>query len=262
MSTICFISIPRTGSNHLCASINNFSEVHSTREIFNPAGSFGLSKKDIEYINSKFSKRFKSLKDKELITFFRDNPIDVIEALEESALTQGKHVFSFKLFPNQLKDEDVIKLLNKKNIQFVFILRRCIDSYISLRKAQAKQVWHSESTTGELIDVTYTDFERWYSEMSKWYTSCEEQLISNSRNFSYILYEKDIDCSQLDLLNSFRLYTRPLGISLNRVDKAQRKGLQKQDKANKIAEKISNWDSFKAELHENNRFFDALNYFL
>lgn len=262
MSKICLISIPRTGSNHLCRTIRNFSSIASAYEIFNNEGAFGLNDLDINFLNKKLNMDFKSNRDKSLIGFFKDNPIEVIDLLHDSAKQQGKQHFVFKIFPKQLPDDKFDKMIADSDINFSFIVRKCMDSYISYKKASEKNVWHSETTTDMLITAEYEDFKNWYDENKSWYTECEKKLIQGSKAYSFIAYERDIDCPHKKLLTSFRLNMRAIGIDIGEVYKIDMKGFTKQDRKEKIGDKISNWKEFKAILQDKGMFFKALDYFL
>ena len=154
IKNICVVSIPRTGTNHLFNLAKGFSRLKVRFEVFHDREAFSLTPKDIEKHSRFFKYNFTSAKDRNLIKTIRENPVKTLETLSSFP----EKITIFKVFQDHLTDTTMDELLAMNGIAVLFVLRKPIDSYISLLKANAIQKWEHEDTSRLIVTLKKEDF--------------------------------------------------------------------------------------------------------
>ena len=259
--TICFVAAPRTGTNHFCNILKNYTEINSHFEIFHKLGAMGLSDDDVASVSKDFQKNFAGREDPALVASIKLQPGRFVESLQRRTQDLNKSVLSFKVFPGQLPDELFLnEILLREDVVPIFILRRLIDSYISTEKAKKLKSWHTTDTTDQKISLRADEFLAWRREVCEWYQGVEGVLRREEKLYSSIIYENDINNVLHNTLEAFRISLKPLGMDLTPVKEVELDGLQKQDNELIFQNKVANWEEFSADLKALGVYHEAIGY--
>ncbi len=263
MATICIISIPRTGTNHLCALLRNLPDVNAYYEVFNRSGLHGLGKPEVERLSGHFQENYSDHTDQNLVEKAKIEPGAIIDALNAHTESLGRQITVLKIFPKQL-DHEILRdqVFLRANTYFIIVLRRAIDSFVSYMKARAIQTWHNTDTTNVKINANIDEYVTWHDSAHNWYSRIEAELRNNSIPYNIITYETAINVPNQRALHVFRLSLRPLGLNLDPARDLKNRGLAKQDQSQSLDQKIENWSEFKDQLAERRLLKGAMGYLL
>jgi hypothetical protein len=249
LDAICLITAPRTGTNHLCEVLRNFEDVAIYREVFESDGVHGTDSGTWALLRQLTGVDFINHKDKRLIAFAQEKPAELLEALEAAAKSQGKRVMSFKLFRNNLPLEVIEgQIMPRHGLRAVFIVRKQIDSYISWRKAVELGIWQGADTTGMLLPLDADRFQGWLVQQEQWYRHWKAYLERRFMPIPVLRYETDIDQPPERVLKRFSAAAAQVGITLRPPAAVTHSGLERQDRARSLADKVSNWAEFSREI--------------
>jgi LPS sulfotransferase NodH len=249
LDAICLITAPRTGTNHLSEMLRNFEEVAPYREVFESDGVHGTDGRTWPLLRQLTGVDFINHKDKRLIGFAHEQPAALLDALEAAARSQGKRVMSFKLFRNNLPPEVVEQqIMTRPGLRALLIVRKQIDSYISWRKATTLGTWQGADTTGMPLTLDADRFQGWLIQQEQWYAHWKNWLERRFMPIPVLRYETDIDQPVERALKRFAMAAAQVGITLRPPVAATCVGLERQDKAKSLVDKVSNWAEFSREI--------------
>ena len=249
MDAICLITAPRTGTNHLSEILRNFGEVAPYREVFESDGVHGTDSRTWPTIRARTGIDFINHKDKRLIDFAHAEPAVLLEALEAAAISQGKRVISFKLFRNNLPvDRIEQQIMTRPGLRIILVVRKQIDSYISWRKATTLGIWQGADTTGMPLELDADRFQGWLVQQEQWFAHWKSWFERRFMPVPVLRYETDIDQPVERTLKRFATAAAQVGITLRVPSVVTHQGLERQDRAKALADKVGNWAEFSREI--------------
>lgn len=218
LDTICLITGPRSGANHLMQLGDNFAELKT------------------------FPTLFGSLVD-------RVEPDKALERAAATAHAEGKRVLAFKLWNDTLDAETVERLvLSRPGVRVVFVVRRQIDAYLSWCKAIELGQWDGADTSSIRLNLDTEEFALWLDAQQRWYDRWRNWLSRRFLPLPILRYETDIDQPPEGALRRFSTAAAQVGITLRTPAAPLSGGLVKQDRVKAPADKALNWPAFSREL--------------
>lgn len=256
---ISIISVPRSGTNHFCDCMGSFKGVLSVYELFNPAGVFGINQHEMaNKIAIAAGISATDARDKKLVALFRKTPETGLRLLAEQAGEAGFRAVSYKIFPKQLRKENMLKIMSDRRRKFVIVKRSRIETYISYIKAQENQTWKLVDTTNIAARVSYDGFMSWAEQTDEWFKFCTDFLTANGSRYHVFDYAKDISQPK-------RVVASRIAASFRRTDLRLRRPLlltpprfKKQDKNSGPFDKLENGMELLEELRQARRLDYAL----
>jgi hypothetical protein len=249
LDSICLITAPRTGTNHLSEILRNFDEVAPYREVFESDGVHGTDSRSWPLLRELSGIDFINHKDKRLIEFAHGKPAALLDALDAAAKSEGRRVMSFKLFRNNLPLEVIEQeIMPRHGLRVILIVRKQIDSYISWRKAMTLGIWQGADTTGLPLTLDADRFQGWLIQQEQWYAHWKSWLERRFMPIPVLRYETDIDQPVERALKRFAMAAAQVGITLRPPAAVTSPGLERQDKAKALVDKVSNWAEFSREI--------------
>jgi hypothetical protein len=264
---IAWIAIPRTGTNFLCTLLKHHPGIVSYYEIFHRekffAGGHNQPKFIIENINKKSNSNFTDIDDINLVNWIQDRPQELLATLGE---LNPQRLISFKLFPDQL-DQGTIEesIIHNDRIAKILVKRNLLDTYISHEIAREVGLWDNYDTSNVCLSLSIEKFIRWIEQAEKWYGLFENRSDTQEINYATLDYEtihqQTTNTEKLAYLDRF---FQEIGIefpceySLPDLEKINWINLQKkQDNRTNLADKITNYEEFIAQLKQT-EWFDRL----
>lgn len=254
VTSVVWISLPRTGTNYLCKLLQNHHRIESHYEIFHKHNFYAKVEnrtKIVNFINKQYSKKFSNYQDPNLIRWIHENPHSLLETLKKNSL---KKYFSFKIFPGQLNQNLVTKtIINDNSIKKILVKRNLLDVYVSRGIAMNLKKWGHVDTSKMKLEIDFDDFFKWYNWANRWYQLFEDGLTCTGQNFSVITYrglhsQKSDKDRFIYLIN----FLRTVGINLELqevVDNMQTSmPYKKQDLRSNISDKIFNYQEFEKKI--------------
>ncbi len=249
MDAICLIAAPRTGTNHLSEVLHNLGDMAPYREVFESDGVHGTDSQTWPLLRERTGIAFINHKDKRLIAFAHERPAELLDALEAAARSQGKRVMSFKLFRDNLPLELIEReVMPRLGLRPMFVVRKQIDSYISWRKAVELGIWQGADTTGMRLRLDADRFQGWLIQQEHWYAHWRAYFERRFTPAPVLRYELDIDQPAERVLKRFAAAAAQVGITLRPPATIVNQGLERQDRARSMAEKVTNWAEFSREI--------------
>ena len=217
MDGVTVITGPRTGAGHLFALLRNFEAV---------APSDGL---------------------------FADGHQDAsgkIDRFELEAAAERKNVIVLKAtsaLPREVMERD---LLGRPGMRSIFVVRRMIDTYVSLAKATALGAWRGTDLTPVKVKLDAGRFATWLDEQQTWYGLWTDWLQRRAYPVPIIRYETHLAVPVESVLRRFQATVAQVGISLRMPLSFPHDGLTRQDREKAVALKVKNWPEFSKALTE------------
>jgi hypothetical protein len=217
MDGVTVITGPRTGAGHLFALLRNFEAV---------APSDGLFADGLQDISGK---------------------IDLAE-LEARAARKSLIVLkATSAIPREAVERD---LLGRSGMRAIFVVRRQIDSYVSLAKAMAMDAWRDTDLTPVKVKLDPRRFGIWLDEQEAWYAHWKTWLERRSFPVPVLRYETHLSVPAESVLRRFASTVAQVGITLRMPTVFPYEGLKKQDREKAAAFKVKNWPEFSRALSE------------
>ena len=218
LDSLCLITGPRTGANHLMQLGGNFAELKSFPELF---GSLAE----------------------------RIEPDHVLDQAAAQTRTEHKRVLAFKLWHDTLEAETVEQLvLSRSGVRIIFVLRRQIDAYVSWCKAISVHKWQGVDTSTVRLTLDIADFAAWMDAQERWYDRWRNWLNRRFLPCPMLRYETDIDQPPEWELRRFASAAAQVGVTLRVPAALPIAGLVKQDRIKAAADKVDNWPAFSRAL--------------
>jgi hypothetical protein len=218
LDSLCLITGPRTGANHLMRLGGNFAELKSFPELF---GSLAE----------------------------RIEPDHVLDQAAAQTRTEHKRALAFKLWHDTLEAETVEQLvLSRSGVRVIFVLRRQIDAYVSWCKAISLHKWQGVDTSAVRLTLDIADFAAWMDAQERWYDRWRNWLNRRFLPCPMLRYETDIDQPPEWALRRFASAAAQVGVTLRVPAALPIAGLVKQDRIKAAADKVDNWPAFSRAL--------------
>ena len=217
MDGITIITGRRTGAGHLFALLRNFEAV---------APSDGL---------------------------FADGWQDAggrIDLAELEARAAGKSLIVLKATSAIPRDIVERELLGRPGMRAVFVVRRQIDTYVSLAKATALDAWRDTDLTPVKVKLDAQRFAVWLDEQEGWYAQWKAWLERRAFPLPVLRYETHLSVPADAVLRRFAATVAQVGITLRVPPALPFAGLNKQDREKAVALKVKNWPEFSRALTE------------
>lgn len=218
LDTLCLVSSPRTGANHLLSLCDNLAEAQP------------------------FPHLFESLAE-------RLAPEAAITAASEATRAAGKRVMVFRLWHDMLPLEEAIgTVAARSGVRLVLVIRRQIDAYISWCKAIELGRWQGVDTSALRLSAPIVDFVAFMEAQEAWFAHWQAWLTRRYLPVPILRYETDIDQPPQWALKRLGAAAGQVGITLCVPATLTSTGLVKQDRVKAAADKLSNWPQFSREL--------------
>ncbi|MDF2984215.1 MAG: hypothetical protein K0Q69_3987 [Devosia sp.] len=218
LDTLCLITGPRSGANHLMQLGANFAELKTFPELFNSLAE-------------------------------RIEPDHVLDEAVASAHAEHKRVLAFKLWHDTLEPETVEQLvLSRPGLRVIFVVRRQIDAYVSWCKAINVHKWQEVDTSAVRLSLDIADFAAWMDAQERWFDHWRNWLNRRFLPSPILRYETDIDLPPEGALRRFSAAAAQVGVTLRVPATLTTTGLVKQDRVKAAADKVDNWPAFSRAL--------------
>lgn len=218
LDTLCLITGPRSGANHLMSLGDNLAELKTLPELF------------------------ASLAE-------RIEPDNVLERAAAEAQAGRKRVLAFKLWHDTLEAETVERLvLTRPGVRVIFVVRRQIDAYVSWCKAIKLGQWQGVDTSELRLSLDADDFALWLDAQERWYYRWRNWLSRRFLPCPILRYETDIDQPPEWALRRFSAAAAQVGVTLRVPAALTSTGLVKQDRIKAVADKVDNWSVFSKAI--------------
>jgi len=217
MDGITVITSRRSGAGHLFALLRNFEAV---------APSDGL---------------------------FADGAQDAggrIDVFELEARAEDKRLLVLKATPALPRETIEAELLGRPGMRAIFVLRRQIDTYVSLVKATALDAWRGADLTPVKVKLDAGHFASWLDEQEAWYAYWRSWLERRALPAPTLRYETHLTLPADAVLRRFAATVAQLGLSLRVPAELPFAGLMQQDREKAVALKVKNWPEFSKALVE------------
>ncbi|MEO6014701.1 MAG: hypothetical protein ABIQ30_14075 [Devosia sp.] len=218
MDGVTIITGPRTGAGHLLALLDNFEAV---------APRDGL---------------------------FADGYQDAggqIDLAELEARSKGRSLLVLKAISAMPRDVVERDLLGRHGMRAIFVLRRNIDTYVSLAKASALGAWRYTDLTPVKVKLDAGRFLNWMDEQDAWYLYWKNWLERRAFPVPIIRYETHIlSVPAESVLRRFVATVAQVGLTLKVPATLTVEGLVRQDREKAVALKVKNWPEFSRALTE------------
>ncbi|MFK7751110.1 MAG: sulfotransferase [Sedimentitalea sp.] len=261
---ISLVSTARSGTTHLIRIAAALEQLYVVRnEWLDMQGVAWAQADELAKFRALHGVDYTDHTDPRLSKWVRENKEETLQILETLAKPEDRAVF-YKSFPGHVLGDDFNRLFyDRPGTLFVFLMRRPIDSFISLMKARSIEKWVTIDTTQMKPELQAESFLTWWGINSDWFLRLQQRLKADNRPFGMLSYEDDVMASVPHLLNRLvaELHVAGFETSVNRthlvkssVKRAIHKvkgrelfgdmGAMKQDKEKSTAAKVSNWDAF------------------
>ena len=217
MDGVTVITGPRTGTGHLFALLRNFEAV---------APRDGLFADGVQDASGK------------------------IDLAELEARSAGKSLLVLKAVPAMGREVVERDLLGRTGMRSIFLLRRQIDTYVSLAKATALNVWRDTDLTPVKVKLDADRFAKWLDEQDAWYAHWKAWLEKRAYPVPVMRYETHLSVPVESVLRRFASTVAQVGITLRMPLSFPVEGLKKQDREKVVALKVKNWPEFSKAMVE------------
>jgi hypothetical protein len=264
LKIIGLFSIHRTGTNYLHSVLRQWASLASFDELFHPTRVYGLKPAHRRALSNRAGVEFIASPDNDVGQDFtqwaRAHPLEVIDTLERVVARKDRGGLMFKVFNNQWVQppgEVIAALARRPHFVPIVLKRRCIDVYVSFRKAEACGKYKHVDTTSAPVTLDPAAYERWAKAARTWFQLVDGALARAGSSPLRLRYEQDIDMPPAALSVH---WADLLGLAPGH-DIDATLAVQRQDRATNLEAKIANHDDFKAALVERGLWQEALGWF-
>jgi len=215
MDGVTVITGPRTGAGHLFALLPNFEAVAPSNGLFADGHQDASGKIDLLELEARAERK------------------TLIVLRATSAL------------PRDVVERD---LLARPGMRTIFVVRRLIDTYVSLVKATALDAWRGTDLTPVKVKLDAGRFATWLDEQQAWYGHWTDWLQRRAYPVPIIRYETHLTVPVESVLRRFQATVGQVGISLRMPLSFPHEGLVRQDREKAVAFKVKNWPEFSKAL--------------
>jgi hypothetical protein len=249
LDAVCVITAPRAGTAHLGEVLRNVDDLAVFGDLLQPARGAGIAENQLPVLRQATGIDFANLRDPRLTALVAERPGTWLDAIETVTREQGKRLYMFRLMPGQAP-LDVIdsEVVPRPGLRIVVAVRRQVDAYVSWRKAVELGRWAGVDTTGMRIMLDSDHFEAWLGAQEHWFEHWRALLARRFLPCPVVRYEIDIDIPAERMLRRFAAAVGLVGITIRSPAHLHRAGLERQDKASSIGDKVTNWTAFSREI--------------
>jgi hypothetical protein len=168
----------------------------------------------------------------------------------------------FKVFKRQwaVPPAEVMRALARRpDFMPIVLERRCIDSYVSLRKAETVGRFKGVDTTDVPVTIDPAAYERWAEEARSWYRLVEDAFTEAGRPPLRLRYETDVDLPPARLSAH---WAKLLQVTPTRFELDASLTVQRQDRAVSSSDKVVDYGELATELGKRGLLREAEGYFL
>jgi len=261
MKIICVFSIHRTGTNYLGSVLRQWPDLSVFGEIFHPDRVHGLKPAHLRALANVAGREFATDEDPGLIPWLRAHPAGAVEALRRVARRKEHAALYFKVFLGHwtLPVKSAIEQLAKfDGFTPVLLQRRCLDTYVSYRKAEAAGIYKHVDTTDAPEDLDPARYAHWADVARRWYEEVLAALVAAGKPPLRVTYERDVDLPPDALSGHWGalLALKPPAT----FDPAS--ALSRQDRSADLAAKIRNFAEFGEGLKRLGLWEEGQGYFV
>jgi hypothetical protein len=261
MKIVCAIAVARTGTNHLFSLLTSLKRTKVRFEIFHWEAAFSLSPAEVAFLSDMASMPFSNARDPRLVSWIRANPAALLYALTQADV-DDIDVIMFKLFPGHILNEAIVHgLAPRKDLEFLFIKRKVIDSYISHLKAAETKAYKMTDTRNIMVSASIDEFVKYVEKNRKWYAATQRIARAHDKRIVELLYETDVREDDAETLTCMLQKFQLLGIEVPQALSKPPAGLKRQDVVQEYDKKILNWPEFLSNLKSENLDRLAFGYF-
>lgn len=249
---ICMVTVARSGTNHLGSVLSGISEIDVRNELFNRTRCWTMHRHELAELSRRSSTAFPlSCESSEAITVIRRRPGLVVDCLTD-LMAPDKRLLYFKVFRLQLSVRQVREAFIKRpDTIVIFLRRRPIDTFISLRKALHHQQWRHIDTTRLSINIDADDFIGWWGRTSAWFRKVEAACWAIGKPFHRLSYEDDIDVPSDKTLGRFREILASHGLADLTIARDETGNeFKRQDRNRDLSDRVANWPEFRQRLED------------
>jgi hypothetical protein len=261
MKTFCLFSIHRTGTNYLGSVLKQWPSLHAFGELFHVSQVYGLKPAHLRALSNAAGMEFDDPAAPAFTAWVRANPLAVVEALRRVARRKEKQGIYFKVFLGQWTkplDEVVAGLAREPGFTPIVLQRRCIDVYVSYRKAEAAGQYKHVDTTDAPVRLDAAAYAHWAAQARAWYAGVVQALARAGTPPRLLTYEHDVDMPPAALTAH---WAGLLGVDAPpALDDSL--ALLRQDRSERLEDKIANADEFFAGLEQRGLREESLRWFL
>ncbi|HSE75184.1 MAG TPA: sulfotransferase [Dongiaceae bacterium] len=247
---ICMVAVARSGTNHLGATLSRISELDVRHEIFNKTRCQELYRHELAELSRRSGAAFpQACESPETVEAVRRRPDLVMDCLTD-LMAPDKRLVYFKVFRLQLSIRQVrYAFITRPDTIVIFLRRRPIDTFISLRKALHVQNWYGGDTTNLKIRIDADDFIGWWGRTSAWFRGVEAACRTLDKPFHRLRYEDDVDVPAEQTLDRFREILASHGVGdLTVAGEQALKKVKRQDRNCELSDRVANWPEFQQRL--------------
>lgn len=217
MDGITVITGPRTGAGHLFALLENFEAVA-------PGG--GLLAETTQDASGR------------------------LDLFELEARAAGRSLIVLKATSALSREFVEREMLGRPGMRAIFVVRRMIDSYVSLAKATALDAWRDVDLTPVKVKLDAERFARWLEGQEAWFGHWKAWLERRGLPLPILRYETHLSVPPESVLRRFQAAAGQVGISVRMPLSFPHTGLTRQDREKAVAFKVRNWPEFSRLLGE------------
>ncbi len=261
MKTICTFAIHRTGTNYVGSVLRQWPGLAAFGEVFHPAQAYGLKPAHLRALSAAAGIEFADTLSLPFTSWARANPLAVVDVLRRVASRKDKQGVYFKVFVGHWtqRPEDVIAgLARLPGFTPVVLQRRCIDVYVSYRKAEAAGSYKHVDTTDAPVRLDAGAYAHWAKNAREWYQGVARALERAGIAPLHMTYDRDVDKDPAALAAH---WSTLLGVDAPpQLDAAQ--ALARQDRSDRLEQKVANHEEFVAGLQQRGLWEESQGYFL
>lgn len=174
-----------------------------------------------------------------------------LDAAAAEASAAGRTLLAFRLTPELPAEAVAREVLDRPGMRAVFVLRRNIDTYVSLAKATALDAFRDRDLTHVRVKLDAAHFATWLAAEEAWYGHWKGWLERRAFPVPVLRYETHILGLPADtVLRRFAAAAAQVGLTVRVPAALPHAGLVRQDRGRIVALKVRNWADFSRGLAE------------
>lgn len=246
---VCVLSIPRTGTSHLCELLKSCPEINVKGELFHKSLVEYTDEHEVAALRATAQGAITD--DASLFAWRLEHPRETLETMYEAG---GRRVVFLKLFPTHLYYESVKPaLFGRGDIRFLLLRRRPIECFVSEVKARSTTIYRQHDTTAMKPVLDTAHFMAWAKKHRRWYEMMDSLLAESGVPFANITYEHDIVReNDRETLSRMLATLQGLGLPPLMIESAP-EGLPRQDREPMLNRRVANWKEFRTAVMNDSR---------
>lgn len=257
---LAVLTMPRTGSSYFCDCLGTLPGVAMLGEIFNPRGYAAVvrmegARRRFEHI---VGHQLSGVDDRELHYHFLGHPVDAIATLAAASAEEHAALLVYKIISHQLERTKLEAILEQRRPEIVVLVRRRLDVWISIAKAQAIGKWHHRDTREVDVEIDIDEFIAWTEETDDWYRHVIALTGQLGLAVRVLDYDRDVARPPAEIRRSATQMLKEQGIRLPRSGGTDLRVRARQDASTDPFSKVSNGTALRDRLLTRNLLDHAL----